>query len=47
MRASTVVTILSLIAWVALSVALPLPASKYASIFVASAMLKFYPSVQT
>jgi hypothetical protein len=30
MRASTVVAILSLLAWVALSVALPLPAIKYA-----------------
>ena len=30
MRASTIVTILSLLAWAALSVALPLPAIKYA-----------------
>ena len=45
MRPSTVVAILSLAAGVAPSVALPLPAIKYASLLLHLRMLKFYPSL--
>ena len=45
MRASTAVAILSLAAGLAPSVALPLPAMKYAPLFLASVMLNVYPSL--
>jgi hypothetical protein len=44
MRASTAVAILSLAAGAAPSIALPLPAVKYASLLLHLRMLKIYPS---
>jgi hypothetical protein len=45
MRASTAVAILYLAAGVAPSIALPLPAIKYASLLLHLRMVKFYPSL--